>query len=277
LGSPAVNCTRLKGNSYSIYYPLAPLRVLTLARDLKRRKSRERHSLFVAEGVRAVEELVRSRLPITGALVAPQLEGAPRGTALRELMLQHSIEVTTVNEAEFRSAAETESPQGVLAIAEIPRHSLADLSNRDSLRLLVLDAVQDPGNVGTILRTAAALGADATVALAGTVDLWNAKVIRSAMGASFRHPAFHVAADALFTFLDAENVELWGADTGGQPVNDVNAPARLALAVGNEGAGLSSSVRERAARIVSLPISGEVESLNVSVATGILLHQLRKE
>jgi TrmH family RNA methyltransferase len=231
----------------------------------------------VAEGVRAVEELMRSRLRITGALTAPQLDDAPRGAALRELMLERGVEVSAVNEAEFRSAAETESPQGVLAIAEIPRHSLKDLSNRSSLRVLVLDALQDPGNVGTILRTAAALGADATVALPGTVDLWNAKVVRGAMGASFRHPAFHVVPDELFAFLDAEKMELWGADTGGEFVNGPEAPSRLALAVGNEGAGLSSSVRERAARIVSLPISGEVESLNVSVATGILLYQLRKE
>ena len=267
----------LKGNSYSIYYPHARLRVLTLARDLKRRKSRERHSLFVAEGVRAVEELMRSDLRVTGILTAPQLDGAPRGTALRDLMSERAVEVTAVNEAEFRSAAETESPQGVLAIAEIPRHSLRDFTNRDTLRLLVLDAVQDPGNVGTILRTAAALGADATVALPGTVDFWNAKVVRGAMGASFRHPAFHVSVEELLTFIGAEGIDLWGADTGGQSVDDMQPPKRLALAVGNEGAGLSSSIRERAAKLVSLPISDAVESLNVSVATGILLYQLRKE
>ena len=267
----------LKGNSYSIYYPHPRLRVLTLARDLKRRKSRERHSLFVAEGVRAVEELMRSDLRVTGILTAPQLDGAPRGTALRDLMSERAVEVTAVNEAEFRSAAETESPQGVLAIAEIPRHSLRDFTNRDTLRLLVLDAVQDPGNVGTILRTAAALGADATVALPGTVDLWNAKVVRGAMGASFRHPAFHAGVEELLAFIEAESIDLWGADIGGQSVNDLKPPKRLALAVGNEGAGLSSSIRERAAKLVSLPISDAVESLNVSVATGILLYQLRKE
>jgi RNA methyltransferase, TrmH family len=267
----------LKGNSYSIYYPCARLRVLTLARDLKRRKSRERYSLFVAEGVRAVEELMRSDLRVAGVLTAPQLDGAPRGTALRELMSRRGVEVSAVNDAEFRSAAETESPQGVLAIAEIPTHSLSDLSGREFVRLLVLDAVQDPGNVGTILRTAAALGADATVALPGTVDLWNAKVVRGAMGASFRHPAFHVTTQALAAFLEAENIELWGADTDGQPVNDSSPPGRLALAVGNEGAGLSSSIRDLATKLVSLPISSAVESLNVSVATGILLYQLRKE
>jgi RNA methyltransferase, TrmH family len=263
----------VKGNSYSIYYPHARLRVLSLARDLKRRKSRERHSLFVAEGVRAVEELMRSSLRVTGVLTAPQLDGAPRGPALRELIARRGADVTAVSEAEFRSAAETESPQGVLAIAEIPRHALDDLTGRGSLRLLVLDAVQDPGNVGTILRTAAALGADATIALPGTVDLWNAKVVRGAMGASFKHAALHVDADALFAFLDSEGIELWGADTTGEPVDRADAPPRLAIAVGNEGAGLSSSIRERAARFVSLPISSAVESLNVSVAA----YELRKE
>jgi len=186
------------------------------------------------------------------------------------------VETSNVTETEFRSAAETESPQGVLAIAEIPSPALSEFAGRSSLRLLVLDGVQDPGNVGTILRTAAALGADVTVALPGTVDLWNAKVVRGAMGASFHHPAIHSSFDELSSFLDSEKVELWGADTGGEPVGSVSPPARVALAVGNEGAGLSSTVRERTTRIVSLPISGTVESLNVAVAAGILLYQLRK-
>jgi TrmH family RNA methyltransferase len=253
------------------------LRLLTLARDLKRRKSREKHSLFVAEGVRAVEELLKSSLTIQGILTAPQLDDAPRGIALRELIHDRRAESVNVTESEFRSAAETESPQGVIAIAEIPHHSFDQLSGNASLRLLVLDALQDPGNVGTILRTAAALGADLTVALPGTVDIWNAKVVRAAMGASFHHPAFHSTMESLLGFLESTNTELWGADALGEPVDTVSPPARLALAVGNEGAGLSSSMRANARRLVSLPISGAVESLNVSVATGILLYQLRKE
>lgn len=223
-----------------------------------------------------MEELLRSPLRVQGVLTAPQLDGAPRGPALRTLIAERRVETANVSEAEFRSAAETDSPQGVLAIAEVPKHSLLDLAGRPALRLLVLDGVQDPGNVGTILRTSAALGADATVALPGTVDLWNAKVVRGAMGASFHHPAMHASIEELMTFLDGERVELWGADTAGDPVDQISPPSRLALAVGNEGAGLSSSVRERVTRLVSLPISGPVESLNVAVAAGILLHQLRK-
>ncbi|HZK78562.1 MAG TPA: RNA methyltransferase, partial [Gemmatimonadaceae bacterium] len=246
------------------------MRLLTLARDLRRRKSREKQSLFVAEGVRSVEELLKSPLTIRGIVTAPQLDGAPRGTMLRQMIAEKGVETAAVNEMEFRSAAETESPQGVLAIAEIPDRTLEALSGRASLRLLVLDAVQDPGNVGTILRTAAALGADATIALPGTVDLWNAKVIRGAMGASFHHHCMHSRLEDLVAFLNAEQIHFWGADASGSPVGEVTAPPKLALAVGNEGAGLSSSVREHVTQMVSLPISASVESLNVAVAAGIL-------
>jgi TrmH family RNA methyltransferase len=253
------------------------LRLLTLARDLKRRKSRERQSLFVAEGVRSVEDLLRSKVSIRGVLTAPQLDGAPRGANLRAAIASAGVETAQVSELEFRSAAETESPQGVLAIAEVPSHSLADIAGLDTLRMLVLDAVQDPGNVGTIIRTAAALGADATIALPGTVDFWNAKVVRASMGASFSHRLIQVTFDELSRFLKDGNIDLWGADAAGETVDSVQAPARLAVAVGNEGAGLSSSIRANASRLVSLPISGSVESLNVSVAAGILLYELRKK
>jgi TrmH family RNA methyltransferase len=249
---------------------------LTLARDLRRRKSRERQGLFVVEGVRSVEELIGSGLVVRGILTAPQLADAPRGRDLLERVAESAIEHSAVGESEFRSAAETESPQGVLGIAEIPNRQLSALAGVTPLRLLVLDALQDPGNVGTILRTAAALGADATVALPGTVDLWNAKVVRSAMGAHFHHHAFHVSLDQLFEFLASESIPLWSAAADGAPVESVTPPARLALAVGNEGAGLSSSLRERASATVSLPIARSVESLNVAVATGIFLYQLRK-
>lgn len=230
--------------------------------------------MFVAEGVRAVEELLRSKLSITGMLVAPKLVDSARGMALIEAARSRGIEVSEVDEKEFRSAAETESPQGVVAIARTPDRSLEGLDSAGNLRLLVLDAVQDPGNVGTIIRTAAALGASATVALPGTVDVWNAKVVRSAMGAHFHHPAFHASWQEVENFLNRTSTPLWAADAGGEPLPD-RAPERLALAVGNEGAGLSPSVRAAAQRVVSLPIASSVESLNVGVATGILLYELR--
>jgi RNA methyltransferase, TrmH family len=251
------------------------LKLLTLARDLRRRKAREKHSLFVAEGVRAVEELLRSRLKVRGALVAPQLTDAPRGQTLRTSLDAAHVEVIELDDKDFRSAAETESPQGVLAIAEIPRHTLDTLQVVGGCRFLLLDAVQDPGNVGTIVRTAAALGATATIALPGTVDLWNPKVIRSSMGAQFQHPVLHAGVEETVAFLERSGIELWAADAGGEEVPAGSAPALLALAVGNEGSGLSPAVRSAARRTVSLPIARNVESLNVAVATGIILYEFR--
>ena len=251
------------------------MKLLTLARDLTRRKAREKHSLFVAEGVRSVEELLKSELRILGAIVAPQLSSAPRGQALRDRLESANVEFSEVTEKEFRSAAETESPQGVLAIAEIPRRSLSSIDVPSVCRIILLDGVQDPGNVGTILRTAAALGALATVSLPGTVDIWNPKVVRSSMGAQFHHHAQHAEIEELAAFLERHKIELWAAEAAGEPLNRSDAPNRLSIAVGNEGAGLSPSLRALASRSVALPISSTVESLNVAVATGIILYELR--
>lgn len=251
------------------------MKLLTLARDLRRRRARERQQLFVAEGVRAVEELLRSPLPVRGMLVAPQLAGALRGSALLESARRSGVELTEVDEREFASAAETDSPQGVLAIGEIPDAKLAHLTLPERARLVVLDAVQDPGNVGTILRTAAALDATAVLAMPGTVDLWNAKVVRSAMGALFHRPALMSTWAELDTFLAPNAVALWGADAAGTPLDQMTPPDRLGILVGNEGAGLTPEGLARIEHRVSLPISSTVESLNVAVATGILLYQLR--
>lgn len=221
-----------------------------------------------------MQELVRSGLTVHGVLVAPQLLEAPRAEALLTDLERRGIMRQDVEAREFASAAETDSPQGVLAIARIPDRSLNMLGDHWRGVVLVLDAVQDPGNVGTIVRTAAALGARATVALPGTVDLWNAKVVRSGMGAHFKHLAFAATWDQLDSFRRVNGTTVMAADAGGRPVTQVTRSERMALVVGNEGAGLSAESRARADQVVALPIAPEIESLNVAVATGILLHTL---
>src|ERR1035437_7001956 len=169
--------------------------LLTLARDLKRRKARERRSQFVAEGVRTVEELLRSPVVVRGVLRTAAFAASPRGTALLDALARRGIECAEVGEDEFLSAADTEHPQGILAVADVPESLLPSIPNAESTRLLVLDAIQDPGNVGSLVRTGAALGVAAVVALPGTADLWNAKAVRGGAGAHFRLPAVHALAD----------------------------------------------------------------------------------
>jgi RNA methyltransferase, TrmH family len=250
------------------------VKLLTLARDLKRRKARERTGVFVAEGVRTVETLCDSPLTIRGVLLAEGTETDARVRTLLDRLDARGVPLLRVTDAEFASAADTESPQGILALAEIPRRQADDLPR--PRRVLVLDAVQDPGNVGTILRTAAALGVDVTIALPGTVDVWNAKVVRSAMGAVFAHPVISMAWDEADRWLRAHDVPLWAADAAGTPVSDAAAdhPARLALVVANEGAGVSPHVAAASAKLVAIPMAPGTESLNVAVAAGILLYAL---
>lgn len=252
------------------------MKLLTLARDLRRRKARERQSLFVAEGVRAVEELVRSGVEVRGVLTGPGIAASERRVRLVEEARARGIAIEEVGPKEFESAAETESPQGILGIGVIPAAKLVDLQVRERMRLLILDAVQDPGNVGTIIRTAAALGASATFSLPGTVDLWNSKVVRSAMGAHFHHPCLSGSWDELDDFRRTHGLAVWAADASGDAVDGLTAPPRLGLVVGNEGGGLSTQTRERVDHMVALPIASTVESLNVAVAAGILLYELRR-
>ena len=257
------------------------MRILTAARDLRRRHARERQGLFVAEGVRAVEELLRSPLRIRGALVTDDAPESNRRQALVSAFNDRGVPIQEVTAAEFTSAADTETPQGILAIAEVPHYSLSDLQDQQNIRLIVLDAVQDPGNVGTILRTSAALGASAIVSLPGTVDLWNAKVVRSSMGAHFHHPALACTWEELTSFLSRTGTVLWGSDMEGEAISaqardQEQLPARLALAVGNEGSGLSAQTRAAATKLIAVEIEPGVESLNVAVATGIMLYELRR-
>jgi TrmH family RNA methyltransferase len=258
-------------------------------RALRQRKTREAEGRFVAEGLRTVEDLLASPLAIHLAVVSSSLEDSERGAALRQALEARRVPVREVTEAELRDHAATESPQGVVAIAGIPRAPLdsldasgpaessdASMSN-DSWAapriVVVLDAVQDPGNFGTLVRTAEALGAAGAVALPGTVDPWNPKTVRAAMGSSFRLPVVEAGWDALQPWLRDRGFAILAADAGGEPLAG-DRPSRAALVLGNEGAGVGAETLRRADRTVGIPIRGRAESLNVAAAGAILLYEL---
>jgi TrmH family RNA methyltransferase len=183
------------------------------------------------------------------------------------------VTIEDVDEREFLSAADTDAPQGILLVVDTPQRRLSDL--RAARTIVVLDGLQDPGNAGTILRTAAALGAAGVVALPGTVDLWNAKVIRSAVGAHFTHPAMTATLEELVSYLTSAQVPLWAATMAGASVASVDRQGPVAIAIGNEGAGVSPALLAAATQQVTIPISDAAESLNAAVAAGILLYLLR--
>ena len=252
----------------------------TLIRDLRLRRGRERRGLALAEGVRLVEEALGARVRLRGAATAPALEGTARGRALKAALEQARVPLLAVTDRELADLADTEHPQGIIAVLEPPHWTWADLSPGAGSIVLVLDAVQDPGNVGTILRTAQALGAAGVVALKGSAELHNPKVLRGSMGALFRLPALSSTDDELLDWTTGHGVELWVADPGGVPIREVPprtpADVPVALALGNEGAGVRLELAGRAARRVGIPLAAAAESLNVAVAAGILLYEVTR-
>ena len=254
----------------------SPLR--TLIRDLHRRRGRERRSLLLAEGVRLVEEALEARLPLRGAVISAALEGTSRGRALKTALERVSGRVELVSDAELEELADTEHPQGVVAVVEPPRWSLHDIPAAPGSPVVVLDGVQDPGNVGTILRSALGLGASGVVALKGTAELGNPKVVRGGMGASFRLPAVATDAETYLSWARAKGIETWVSAADGQPIErDLSdrGPA-VGLVVGNEGAGVSQGIEAAASRRVAIRLARGVESLTVAIATAILLRELAR-
>lgn len=243
---------------------------------LQRRKSREREGLFVAEGVRVVEELLGSDTVLRHVVVSPSLEDSPRGRAL----LEHAALRTTVlrtSDAELLRLAGTETSQWVLAVAAIPRRALTDITLSAHAVMLVIDAVQDPGNLGTLIRSADAFAVAGVIALEGTVDCWNPKVVRAAAGSLFRAPVVYAGVADVQDWLAANDVVGYAADAGGTGVDDLVRAPRAAIIVGNEGAGLSEGARTLAQHSVAIRMPGRAESLNVAVAAGILLYAFTRK
>ncbi|HKJ93446.1 MAG TPA: RNA methyltransferase [Longimicrobiales bacterium] len=244
-----------------------------LVRGLARRKVRGREGLFLAEGVRVVEELLAAGLVPELALVSPALQDTERGRRLAQALAGPGLR--QVSHGRLADLADTETPQGVLVAAPIPQVDLEGMHAERGV-VLVLDGVQDPGNVGTLLRTAAAFGVALVAALPGTADPWNPKVVRAAAGACFHVPVAQPEADALVAWLRGRGFRLLGADMAGVPVESVAVPDRTALVLGNEGAGLSAGMAAALDTRVAVPISG-AESLNVAVAAGILLYLVTRK
>ncbi|CAN5719340.1 RNA methyltransferase [soil metagenome] len=245
-----------------------------LLRALGQRKNREAEGCFLAEGVRVVEDLLASPLRVRLVVQSSSIEDTGRGQDLLARCEQRGVRTEPISESELAGFADTQTPQGVLAIAEIPPGGLDRIElGLAGAVVLVLDAVQDPGNFGTLVRTAEALGAAGVIALPGTTDPWSPKAVRSAAGSSFRLPVVASRWEELTAWLREEEVRVLAAAAGGEPLPSPR-PSRAALVVGNEGAGISAETQAHADVVVGIRLRGRAESLNVAAAATILLYEL---
>jgi TrmH family RNA methyltransferase len=184
-----------------------------------------------------------------------------------------------VSDGELEDLANTEHPQGVVAVIEPRRWALDDIAAAPGSPVLVLDGVQDPGNVGTILRSALGLGAAGVVALKGTAELTNPKVVRGSMGALFRLPAVPSDAETYLPWARERGIETWVTAADGTAIEPGSARGHrgvVGLVLGNEGAGVSPALEAAASRRVAIRLARGSESLNVAVAAAILLREVAR-
>ena len=246
-----------------------------LVRDLRLRKGRERRGLTLAEGVRLVEEALAAGVTIRQVLSSPALESTARGRRLQADLITSGHPVEAIGEKEFDSLAATENPQGILAVIEPPSWNFEQVRVEAGKPALVLDAVQDPGNVGTLIRTAWGLGAAGVISLPGTAEITNPKVLRASMGGAFRIPCVPATESELQAWTRQNRVTTLIADASA--ALPARGKRRIALVVGNEGAGVRESLHQWADEKVGIPLEQGAESLNVAIAAGILLYEVTRE
>ena len=228
-----------------------------------------------------MEEALAAGLPFQGALVAPDLARTARGVELVAELERHAIPVEEIGARTFGQLADTETPQGIIAVIEPRRWAVAEFAPRPEAVALVIDGVQDPGNVGTLIRTAHALGAAGTVVLRGTADPTSPKALRAAMGATFRHLVVSLDDAGFIAWARKHAVTLWAAAADGTPLHRALGTGSgnggpIAVIVGNEGAGIRPQLNAVAAQRVAIPLAQGAESLNVAVAAGILLYEVTR-
>ena len=236
---------------------------------LGRAKERREANAFLVEGVRLVEEAVRSNWGLRFVLYDELL--SERGKSLIENLKSRGVDVEMVSEGLMKTLTETETPQGILAIVE---HKLLPIPNSTNF-ILIPDQIRDPGNLGTLLRTAAAAGVQAVLLPPETTDAFAPKVMRSGMGAHFRLPIHSMGWEEIRE--QTKSVQVYLADMDGKSCWECDLLQPLALIVGGEAEGASGEARKLKFQKISIPMPGQVESLNAGVAGSVLMFEVVRQ
>src|SRR4051812_29153199 len=234
--------------------------------------------LALVEGFTLIEEALSAGIAIVEAAFTPTAAGSPRGAALLARLAQGGVAVRLVEEAILAALSETETSQGLLALARRPAFAEESLYQGRPL-IVVAAGLQNPGNVGALLRTAEAAGATGAYLTRATADPYSWKALRGAMGSAFRLPQVRGLAEdeVLDRVRKRQVVTLAAVASSGEPYDRVDLRRPVAFLLGQEAGGLSAELAARADGRVSIPMAGVAESLNVAVAAGILLFEAARQ
>lgn len=238
----------------------------------KKSKERRTQGLFVVEGRKMFAEAPREWL--RGVYVSESFLKEPEA---EKLLAGSAYEV--VSDAVFRSVSDTQTPQGILSLVQMPQYGLSSLLQGERTHLLIVESVQDPGNLGTMLRTGEGAGITGIIMNKTTVDLFNPKTIRSTMGSIYRVP-YYVTDDLTGTIqeLKRRRICVYAAHLRGtMEYDEPSYTGGCAFLIGNEGNGLTDETAELADAYIRIPMEGEVESLNAAVSAALLMYEANRQ
>lgn len=248
-------------------------RIKLLAKLQKSRRAREESGTFAAEGVRLAQEVLEGGLVVRQAFATE--EAAGRYAAVWEALCQRAQAAFLISGELEEKISDVRSPQGIYCVCEIPRPAPRDMASAG--KLLALDRLQDPGNLGTILRTADAFGAGGVILGGQCADCFSPKVLRSTMGSLFRLPVWETE-DLARTLLSLrqQGFVCFGAalDSTARRLGEVVFPQKAAAVIGNEGNGISPQVLAACQQTLYIPMKGKAESLNAGVAASLILWEM---
>lgn len=251
------------------------VQIKNLVKLQKNARTRREQNAFVTEGKKMFEEAKELGVVKRAYVGESYLQNLP----MAEKEYFQGMEYEVVSDSVLKEAADTKTPQGIMAIVEKPSYTLSELLKRDKLHLLLLEDLRDPGNLGTIIRTAEGAGISGVIMSKETVDLFNPKVVRSTMGSIFRVPFVYVEdfSEAVLELKKAD-VSVVATDLKGKHFYDEEVyPDKTAIVIGNESKGITEQTRMQADQLVKIPMCGKLESLNASVAAGIMMYEIFRQ
>lgn len=239
---------------------------------MKSASKRREMGVYIVEGIRMVREIPKDALQ--AVYVAESME-----EAFRPVTENFHVPVELVRDSVFQSMSDTNTPQGILALVRIPQMAEASLYTEGTVPfMLIVERLQDPGNLGTIIRTAEGAGVTGIILSADSVDLYNPKVVRSTMGSIFRVPVY-VTQDLTRTIADvkAHGIRIYGAHLSGTDFYEEDFTGGCAFLIGNEGNGLTEQVSASADALIRIPMQGQVESLNAAISTAVISYEVLRQ
>lgn len=243
-------------------------------KSLYKKKDRWKRKQFIVEGINMVEECIDNHYPLVYIIYSDELLNVKGGKKLFDKISSHP-RLIHVTDQLYREISQMENPQGIMGVSEFRINTIDRLNIHEEISLLLLDRLQDPGNMGTIIRSADAFGIDGIIITKGCVDVFNPKVIRSTMGSIFRVPIYHEEDSlAIINRLKKEGVRVYTTSLEGSlHIHQVDFNNPFLLVIGNESSGVSPYIYTVSDKLIKIPMVGDAESLNVAIASSIIMYE----